>query len=251
MASATKKTGSGSGSSKSNTRSSAKPAAKKSTAKKTASKSTAAKKKNTASAKYAKKTSAAAKSSLGRDVTLMLIIFAGVVLMMSALGFGGFVGDTIGGVMFGAMGYMFYAFPVFLLVFAYIATSRTHFVLGRGWKLLSLVLLFLLMCGFLETVCEGTITYSPLMQIYYAASVNHTGGGLIGGAVSKSLTAAFGEAGCLIVMILVLVCCFIELTQRSFFEFLYTIADSLTEMVESSREMYDEREPERELKPRH
>ena len=168
-------------------------------------------------------------------------------MLMSALGFGGVVGNAVNQVMFGIMGIMFYALSVFLLLMVLIILSRMP--AGRKFfKLLSLILLFALVCGFIQYVTEGTIPGNSLLDYYDRSALLHTGGGLVGGVICATTSTAFGETGGLIVTVLFILVCVIELTQKSFSDFIAAVIGGIVNMVEISRERYAEREPERELR---
>ena len=63
-----------------------------------------------------------------------------------------------------------------------------------------------------------------------------------------STALAFGNAGSIIIQILVLVVSLILLTQKSFFGFLFSVGAKLRSSMDESRTRREEMEPERELK---
>jgi len=194
--------------------------------------------------------SAPAKSSSsagGRDIFLLVMIVLSVVLLMSAMGFGGIIGNAISGVMFGVMGYMFYAAPAALLIFVWMVLSKKLFR-RRGRKILSFIILFIAVCGLIQYMTEGVLPGNSLTDYYELSSLYRTGGGITGGAVCYTTATAFGSIGGLIVTVIIILVCVIEITQESFFGFLFTAADAVGSMIEGGRERYEEREPERELR---
>ena len=63
-----------------------------------------------------------------------------------------------------------------------------------------------------------------------------------------SSTSAFGIAGGYIIIVLVLLITMILITQRSFFDFIFKIWDSIVSLVKGGHERYMEGQPERDLK---
>ena len=63
-----------------------------------------------------------------------------------------------------------------------------------------------------------------------------------------SSTSAFGIVGGYIIIVLVLLITMILITQRSFFDFIFKIWDSIVSLVKGGHERYMEGQPERDLK---
>ena len=204
---------------------------------------------NKAGAGNAQRRTAAKTSSSagGRDIFLLLMIVLSVVLLMSALGFGGIIGNAISGVMFGVMGYMFYAAPVAILILVWLVVSKRLYG-RRGRKILSFIILFTAVCGLIQYMTEGVLPGSSLLDYYELSSLYRTGGGIMGGAVCYTTATAFGSIGGMFITVIIILVCVIELTQESFFGFLFAAAESIGRMIEGSRERYEERKPERELR---
>ena len=69
------------------------------------------------------------------EVTLWIVVAAALLLFISNLGFGGAVGKTVSGFLFGMFGLMAYVLPVLLLVGSFFAVSN------RGNKLAAVKLI--------------------------------------------------------------------------------------------------------------
>ena len=65
-----------------------------------------------------------------------------------------------------------------------------------------------------------------------------------------SSTSAFGIVGGYIIIVLVLLITMILITQRSFFDFIFKIWDSIVSLVKGGHERYMEGQTERDLKKR-
>ena len=115
-------------------------------------------------------------------------------------------------------------------------------------KTLAALVFFLFLCGFVQLLTEGYLPGTGFMDYYKRSSELHTGGGVIGGAICMSSTSAFGIVGGYIIIVLVLLITMILITQRSFFDFIFKIWDSIVSLVKGGHERYMEGQPERDLK---
>lgn len=204
----------------------------------------------------AKRTSSGRKGSSGKksvsggfqtEIILLIVLTAAMILVISNLGMGGVVGDTISAVCFGVMGLLAYIFPVILFLGAVFLISNRKNLLAYK-KLLAAVVFFAFLCGLVQLLTEGYMRSTTLADYYTLCSGYRTGGGVIGGAVCISSTSAFGVAGGYIIIIMVLLITLILITQRSFFGFLFKIWDGILAFAHDSHERYMEGQPERELK---
>ena len=204
----------------------------------------------------AKRTSSGRKGSSGKksvsggfqtEIILLIVLAAAMILVISNLGMGGVVGDTISAVCFGVMGLLAYIFPVILFLGAVFLISNRKNLLAYK-KLLAAVVFFSFLCGLVQLLTEGYMRSTTLADYYALCSGYKTGGGVIGGAVCISSTSAFGVAGGYIIIIMVLLITLILITQRSFFGFLFKIWDGILAFAHDSHERYMEGQPERELK---
>ncbi len=197
-----------------------------------------------------KKTAAQKKgvtSGFQTEIILLIILAASMILVISNLGLGGAVGETISTACFGVMGLMAYVFPVFLFVGAAFLLSNRHNRLAYK-KILASVVFFIFMCGLIQLLTEGYIESTSFSGYYRLSADYHTGGGVIGGAICKSTTTAFGVAGGYIIIIMVLLISLILITQRSFFDFIFKIWDGIVSLIKGGHERYMEGQPERDLK---
>ena len=145
------------------------------------------------------------------------------------------------------MGLLAYVFPVLLFVGAAFLMSNRKNPLAYK-KTLAALVFFLFLCGFVQLLTEGYLPGTGFMDYYKRSSELHTGGGVIGGAICMSSTSAFGIVGGYIIIVLVLLITMILITQRSFFDFIFKIWDSIVSLVKGGHERYMEGQPERDLK---
>ena len=212
---------------------------KKGTAR-TTSRGTSSGRKNTAKKK-------SVSSGFQTEIILLIILAASMILVISNLGMGGVVGDTISTVSFGVIGLLAYIFPVLLFLGAVFLVSNRKNPLAYK-KLLAGAVFFVFLCGLVQLLTEGYMKSTTLADYYTLCSDYRTGGGVIGGAVCISSTSAFGVAGGYIIIILVLLITLILITQRSFFGFIFKIWDSIAGAARNGHERYMDGQPERDLK---
>lgn len=213
----------------------------------TGKKSTTNKKSASKSGTSRKKQSQSFTSGFQRDIVLLIILAASIILMISTLGFGGLVGDAIGSFSFGAVGLLAYVFPIlFFMGFAFLLSNRGNRLAYK--KAAAAAVFFIFFCGFVQLLTEGYMRSTTLADYYALCSDYRTGGGIVGGAVCISTTSAFGVAGGYVIIILVLLVCLILITQRSFFGFLNRVGNGFIGLIQGTRERYMEGAPERELK---
>ena len=181
------------------------------------------------------------------EIILLIILAASVILLVSAFGMGGIVGNTISSFLFGVMGLLAYVFPVFLFVgSAFVLSNKSNPIAYK--KIVASLLFFVFLCGLIQLLTEGYMRSTTLSDYYALCSDYRTGGGVIGGAVCISATSAFGIVGGYIIIILVLMISLILITQRSFFGFLGKIWDFFCSAARGGHERYMEGQPERDLK---
>ena len=211
---------------------------RKGTTRKTSGKSKANQKKNV---------SQGVTSGFQTEIILLIILAASIILIISNLGMGGTVGNTISTVSFGVMGLLAYVFPVLLFVGAAFLMSNRNNPLAYK-KVLAAVVFFVFLCGLIQLLTEGYMKSITLADYYSLCSGYHTGGGVLGGAICISTTSAFGVAGGYVIIFLVLLISLILITQKSFFGFIFRIWDMICAVVKDGHDLYMEGQPERDMR---
>lgn len=194
------------------------------------------------------KTAAKQQSAGNRFQTeiLILVMFAAcLILMISAFGMGGIVGNAISSICFGIMGLCAYLFPVVLLggVTFLIVNNKNRLAYK---KIFAGIVFFVFLCGLLQLLTEGYTPSTTFTDYYTLSSEYHTGGGVFGGAVCISTASAFGTVGGVVIIVLVLMVSMIIITQRSFFGFMNKILDLFADAAREGKEAYLEAQPDRE-----
>ena len=188
-------------------------------------------------------------SPIGMEVAVLFSLAVAIFLMISNFGVGGFVGKTVSSFFFGLFGWMEYIFPVILfLVIAFCISNKDNGIAklkaGAG------VLLFLLLCAFIQQVAVGYSKDTPFQEIYRHASERAASGGLTGGLIVNLLSPALGTAGVYIFLVILMIICLVVITERSFLGGVKKggkkVYDSAKEDVARRKERAAEKREERE-----
>lgn len=191
-----------------------------------ASNTTKQKKKGTSARGGAKKTSSAKRKPaqskkspeqgfLRDEIVILIAICVSILMMLSNFGLGGFLGDTLSGVLFGIFGVAAYVIPVVFFIGTAFAVSnkgnRTAYVkIGAG------IVLTCLVCTFIQLMMSGFDRTAGYMEYYTIASRYKTDGGVIGGFFAKLLCPAIGVAGTFVLIVMLAIICIVVITERSF-----------------------------------
>lgn len=155
--------------------------------------------------------------SMESEILLWIVLAVSVVLLISNFGVGGSVGNAISSFFFGLVGLVCYPLPIFLFLgVAFVIANKRN---PRAYrKMAGFVLLFLAACLFLQLVTEGVIYERDFMAYYRVSAEYKTGGGLLGGALSRLLVQAFGTVGTYVITVIAMVISFVLITQKSMFD---------------------------------
>lgn len=175
-----------------------------------ASKKSIASKKNIENDKNAKDT-----SFMKDEIILLSILAVSVLLLLSNFKVGGAVGNAVNAVMFGLFGMMGYAVPVILFVGAAFTISNKNNAVA--WiKTIAGAFLFFLFCTLLQVIFGKP--GAGILDYYKISAAEKTGGGFFGGIISSFFLKAFGTVGTYVVTIVLMIICFVLITERSFFK---------------------------------
>ncbi len=147
-----------------------------------------------------------------------------LVLLVGNFGNSGIFGKALSQVQFGLFGRLSYFAP-FLLFFSVVFLFSNKRNPNAFKKVLAAWVLFLCLCAFYHLAAEG-FDESTLLSDYYAVSADYrTGGGAAAGLMLTATTLAFGWIGGMIVLCSLALVCLIELTQKSFVDFVLAVTD--------------------------
>ena len=155
--------------------------------------------------------------SMESEIFLWIVLAVSVVLLISNFGVGGSVGNAISSFFFGLVGLVCYPLPIFLFLgVAFVIANKRN---PRAYrKMAGFVLLFLAVCLFLHLFTEGAVYERDFMAYYRVSAEYKTGGGLLGGALSRLLVQAFGTVGTYVITVIAMVISFVLITQKSMFD---------------------------------
>lgn len=150
------------------------------------------------------------------EVVIIISFAAAAILFLSNFHLCGMVGDFFRSVQLGVFGGIGYIAPV--LMFA----GTAFYISNQGnpravFKLVSCVLALVSLCGFLQLLFGvNTGENSGLLNIYLDASVNGTGGGLVGGLLAEGLVSIIGVVGAYLVTLVLIIISLVCITEKSF-----------------------------------
>ena len=220
-----------------------------------AKKGTGGSKKKTAAAarqtRHREAIEAKEKNSRIRDeIVLWLALALCVLAMLGTYGMGGAVGEKIGTALFGTFGMLGYAVPFLGFVgFAFFLSNKRNKIV---WiKILSVLLLLVVLCGFFELIPNGYLPERSLSSYYDISAFGKSGGGVIGGALSSLCCPAVGVAGTYVILFLLSVIAFTLLTGKSLFAGIEKggrrVYDSAREESAHQKELWEQRKAKQRL----
>lgn len=150
------------------------------------------------------------------EIILWLVLALSIVIFISNLGFGGVVGNAVSTFLFGIFGFLAYLLPfVLALTVAFNISNRGNRI---AWmKTGAVLVLWICFCALAELLTSGSNMERKILDYYKASVELKTGGGLIGGLVSKPLMAGVGLAGAYAVLLILSIICVVLITEKSLF----------------------------------
>ena len=149
-----------------------------------------------------------------REAALWLVLAVCILIFISYLGIGGYVGEVISDVSFGIFGITAYLFPFLLFVAAaFLISNRGSRV--AGVKFLSSLGLYLCICSFATLFTKEYQEISDIIELYENSAAHKNGGGVIGGLVCALLRPALGAIGTGIVLLILTIVFLVLITQKS------------------------------------
>lgn len=155
-------------------------------------------------------------AGIRNEVLLVTILAVSVLLVLSNFNLCGSIGQMISGITFGLFGFMGYFFPLILFLgIAFMMANRKNRVAKIKMTAAGIAyLLFIVLCHMFTEPLDEKIS---VLTAYSRSSLNHNGGGLIGGVVVGFLHPLLGTVGCYVLIIALLAICLVLITQRSIF----------------------------------
>ncbi len=149
-----------------------------------------------------------------REAALWLVLAVCILIFISYLGIGGYVGAVVSDISFGVFGITAYLFPFLLFIAAaFLISNRGSHV--AGIKFFSSLGLFVCICSFATLFTKDYQGITDITEIYEHSASYKNGGGVIGGAVCGLFRPAFGVVGTGIVLLILTIICLVLITQKS------------------------------------
>lgn len=155
------------------------------------------------------------KSTAFHEAALYFVLALSLILLISNFGVAGKVGRFFCALQFGTFGVLAYIFPVGLFLGVLLIISRKRYSGVARVKFVTAFAGALFLCGFIEMISGGYKTVEKLSGYYNFVSPAKKGGGIVGGALCKLLTPAFGEVGAYIIIVMFIIAAVVIVSERS------------------------------------
>ena len=154
-------------------------------------------------------------SFLKDEIIILSALAAGILLLISNFGIGGFVGDAVSSVLFGLFGTIAYFIPILLFIgIAFVISNKGNSIAyiknaaGAGFTLM--------VCTLFQLIMNEYTAGTRLFSYYKISSMHKDGGGLLGGIVVSALCPAIGVIGTYVIVIILCIICLVIITEKSF-----------------------------------
>ena len=154
-------------------------------------------------------------SFLKDEIIILSALAAGILLLISNFGIGGFVGDAVSSVLFGLFGTIAYIIPILLFIgIAFVISNKGNSIAyiktaaGTGFTLM--------VCTLFQLIMNEYTAGTRLFSYYKISSMHKDGGGLLGGIVVSALCPAIGVIGTYVIVIILCIICLVIITEKSF-----------------------------------
>lgn len=208
-------------------------------------------------AKKSKKRSTARKKKKQKDfagfyqeIAVLLSFAVCLFLFLSNFGLCGKVGSTVSSSLFGVLGGVHYVAPIVILIMILLLISNQY----NSISVKKSFFIVLLLCMTAAIWQMGTdINMSDTSVLYRYGSLNHAGGGVVGGVISSFLYKELGLAGSYVVVFFLTAISMILITERSLLSFVKRVIAFFTperSPVKKSRPSEKKQPKEKEEKPK-
>ena len=152
-------------------------------------------------------------SGISRDIMIVVMLAASLIILISLFGSAGVVGGGIRVLIFGLFGAAGFLFPFILFFgFSFYLANEKNYLITR--KMVGLILLFVFICAFFHLMFLGYEKEAEVLSYFSSCAETHTGGGLLGGALIALFGLAFGMIGAYLLTLTGIAISLIVLTQK-------------------------------------
>ena len=154
-------------------------------------------------------------SFLKDEIIILSALAAGILLLISNFGIGGFVGDAVSSVLFGLFGTIAYIIPILLFIgIAFVISNKGNSI--AYIKTAAEAGFTLMVCTLFQLIMNEYTAGTRLFSYYKISSMHKDGGGLLGGIVVSALCPAIGVIGTYVIVIILCIICLVIITEKSF-----------------------------------
>lgn len=149
------------------------------------------------------------------EVILVVTLVIAILITLSYFNLCSIFGRGVNFVLFGLFGFAAYLVPVLLFFGVAFAISNKG-ILSAKIKMISSGVLYLVLAGMIHLVVHGKDT-SKISDMFIESAKMRSGGGFVGGGLSKALCFVFGEVGTYIVYIGIAAILIMLITEKFLF----------------------------------
>lgn len=166
-----------------------------------------------------------------KEVNLWIAVAVALFLFLSNFGICGIVGNALKSVMLGSFGWMGYLFPIVLAVtVGIIAYNEMNSSIVS--KIIAGIVLFIDLSLLFHLFQFGG-SEASMLSFYRDGAKGIFGGGIVGGALGKTLHSLLGLTGAYLIAVAILIICVVVLTEKSIMS---VIRDKGQDAYENARE---------------
>ncbi len=151
-----------------------------------------------------------------REIVLWGSILLCILLCISNFGFGGVAGNAVADFLFGVFGIIQYALPFMVAFSAFFVISNYGNKVAVA-KVVAGFILLIFISVFVELIIHGEAILGPIQAFAYSKG-QHTGGGLVGGAIVYGIFDSFGLLGAYLIDLIVIIVSIIIIIERFAFD---------------------------------
>ncbi len=178
------------------------------------------------------------------EIIFLVVLVVALLIAVSLIGWGGFVGNAVAFVLFGMFGAVAFALP-FVLAFLGVIVISNHkndVIKNKVWYGLGF---YASVCGFVQWFFISDV--KTVFETFSHSAEYHTRGGFIGGLLSYELSKLIGRAGDLILIIGLLFLFFILFSRKLLFHSMGKKMKDKTEEMRRRSALSEEELAERQM----
>lgn len=148
------------------------------------------------------------------EIIILTLLAISIIILISNFGLAGFIGNYVASINFGLWGMLGHIFPFALFIGAtYFYAYRKHKKVYI--KTLSAISIFVSISTLMEICMRSFREKDTLIVAYRYAAENRSGGGFVGGAVTRILYPALGFVGSIVILTIIIIIGFVIITEKS------------------------------------